>query len=123
MKYVVFDGDCGICSASAEFINKNKINNDIETIPSFLFQLDKYEIDLKIAELTVIFIDTETGKKYFRVRAVCEILKYLGLPLRILGFVFANDIVAFILNPIYNTIAKNRAYISTKFGFDACKIR
>jgi predicted DCC family thiol-disulfide oxidoreductase YuxK len=123
MKYVVFDGDCGICSYSAGFIERNKRDKRIKTIPNFQFDLNKYGINPETANMTVIYIDDRRNKKYFRTRAIMEICKNLKFPFRILGYLFANPVASFLFDPIYNLIATNRAYISTKLGLNACKIR
>lgn len=122
MKYVVFDGDCGICSTSAQFIERNKINDLITTIPSYKFDLNKYQINESTAELSVIYIDDESGLMLFRARAITEICKNLKGPIKIIGYIFSNSMSAFILNPFYNLIARKRAFISKKLGLNACKI-
>ncbi|MBX3044142.1 MAG: DUF393 domain-containing protein [Candidatus Kapabacteria bacterium] len=120
--FVVFDGDCGICSASAGYIERNKMNENLLTVPSFDFDLPKYGINPEIALMTVIFIDEASGNVYYRTRAVMEICKHLSQPFRIFGYMLANNIFDTIFNPIYNFIARNRASISTKLGLNACKI-
>ncbi len=123
MKYVVFDGDCGICSTLASFIERNKGNSLINTISSFQFDFNKYQINESTASLTIIYIDDVSGAKLYRTRAVMEICKNLKGPIKIIGYIFANSVTAFIFNPIYNLIAKKRASISKMFGLNACKIR
>lgn len=123
MKYVIFDGDCGICSYSAGVIDRNKRDNRITTIPNFQFDFNKYGINPNIANLTVIYIDDRRNKRYFRTRAIMEICKSMNMPFRILGYLFANPVASILFDPIYNLIAKNRAFISTKLGLNACKIR
>jgi predicted DCC family thiol-disulfide oxidoreductase YuxK len=121
--YVVFDGDCGICSESADFIEKNKNSGILKTVPSYEFDLGKYNIDSKLAELTVIFINDKSGEIFYRTRAVLEILKHLRGVYKFIGYIFGNPLTAFLFDPIYNIIAKNRAKISAKFGFKSCRVK
>lgn len=120
---VVFDGDCGICSASANYIERIKKTGSLETIPSFLFDFSYYKIEESTAELTVIFIDNLNQKVYYRTRAIMEIFKHLGGIYKIIGYLLSNSIFEYLANPVYDLIARNRAYFSTKLGLNACKIR
>lgn len=123
MRYIVFDGDCGICSASAEFIRRNIKDSSIQIIPSFMFDFDKHGLDPKQSEVTVIFYDDANRMVYYRVRAVGEISKNLKGISRLFAIFLANDLSAFLLNPFYNLIAHNRSFISRKLGLNACKIK
>jgi predicted DCC family thiol-disulfide oxidoreductase YuxK len=123
LKYIIFDGDCGVCSASAEFIERNKKSDNLKTIPSFLFDFDKYGIDSNTAGFTVIYLDSVNNKTYYKIRAIGEICKNLNGIYFVLGYLLSNPIASFIFNPVYNLIAKNRAYISRKLKLNACKIK
>lgn len=123
MKYVVFDGDCGICSAFAQFVEKHRSKETIRTIPYYDFDLKQYGINEKLALLTVIFIDSQTKQINYRTRAVMEICKHINGPLKLIGYIFSNPAASFLLDPVYNVIARNRTFLSAKLGLNSCKVR
>ena len=123
MKYVIFDGDCGVCSAFAKFVDKHKTAETIRTIPSYDFDLKQYGINEKLALLTVIFIDSQSKQIYYRTRAVMEICKHINGPLKLIGYILSNPAASFLFDPVYNIIARNRALISAKLGLNFCKVR
>lgn len=123
MIYVIFDSDCGICSFWAEFIEKNKKTNNFTTISAVLFDFKKYNIDPKISEITVIYFDNEKNNLFIKIKAIGYILKNMKGFYQFLGFLLSNNIISFLLNPIYDLIANNRAYISSKFKLNKCNIK
>ncbi len=123
MIYVVFDSDCGICSFLAEFIEKNKKTINFNTIPALLFDFKKYNIDSKISEITVIYFDNEKKDLFIKIKAIGYILKNMKGFYLFLGVLLSNNIISFLLNPIYDLIANNRAYISSKLKLNKCKIK
>ncbi len=123
MKYVVFDSDCGICSAFAQYVEKHKSTEVIKTITSYDFDLKQFGINEKLALITVIFIDSQSKQIYYRTRAVMEICKHINGPLKLIGYIFSNPVASFLFDPVYNVIARNRAYLSAKLGLNSCKVR
>ncbi len=123
MKYVVFDGDCGICSAFAQYVEKHKSTEVIKTITSYDFDLKQFGINEKLALITVIFIDSQTKQIYYRTRAVMEICKHINGPLKLIGYFLSNSVASFLLDPVYNLIARNRTWLSAKLGLNSCKVR
>ncbi|MDX9790268.1 MAG: DCC1-like thiol-disulfide oxidoreductase family protein [Candidatus Kapaibacterium sp.] len=122
MRYVIYDGDCGICTQSSQMVEKLKRHDNLKILPSYNFEFDKFGINPGTAELTVIYIDSERNIVHLRTRAIMEILKNMKFPYFLIGNIFANKLVDIIFNPLYDLVAKNRAWISTKFGLNACKI-
>lgn len=121
--YILYDGDCGICSYSAEWLSK-RLSSELFIIIPFDEELEickRFELNLDMAFKTVIFV--ESDKYYTESRAICEITKHLPLPFKITGMIFSNKFFEIILNPIYRLVAKNRASISKLFGLQACKVR
>lgn len=118
---VLFDGDCGICNKSAEFIKKK--NPDIDVKPSQIVNLKEINSILtqEIVLQSVVFVDKDSVM-YLKSKAIFEIMKRMGGLYKIMGFVLSNTLIVFLSNPIYNVIAKNRAKISKFLGLNACKI-
>jgi predicted DCC family thiol-disulfide oxidoreductase YuxK len=120
-KQLIFDGDCGICTKLSQYAEK-KFKADIEVYPYQFKSNDElpFDIEHKLAAITVIFVKED---RYFvRSRAVFEAMKYMPGIWTIPAYLFANKIFAFLFDPIYKIIAKNRGKISRMFGLDACKI-
>lgn len=123
MIFVIYDGDCGICTSSAKLIDKLNKNSKLSTIPSYLFDFDKYCLPVSFANDTVIYFDSDTSELFYKFRAIGEIFKHLGFIPKVLSYILRNPFIPFLINPIYDFIASNRARISSWFGLNACKIR
>jgi len=122
--YLLYDGDCGICSKSAELVHKNDKLKVFEIMPYQFFDFAQYpRLNEDIAQTTVILIKKDLSKHLAESAAVFEILYNLKGIYKILGLILNNPIFIFISNPIYRIIAKNRAKISTMLGLNACKVR
>ncbi len=123
MKNIIFfDGDCGICSHSADWLSRRLDNQEFEIFP---FDENhevskKLNLDIKLASKTVILV--KKGVIFTESLAIFEIAKSLRFPFNIFG-IFANKFCSLLANPFYRLIAKNRATISRKLGLQACKVR
>lgn len=121
--YILYDGDCGICSYSAEWLSK-RLSSELFIIIPFDEELDiskKFKFNLDLALKTVIFVQSD--QYYTESRAIFEIAKHLPLIFKITGLLFSNKFFEIIFNPIYRLVAKHRASISKLFGLQACKVR
>lgn len=119
-KLVIFDGDCGICTKTAEWIEKKDKKNKLIVKPFQILDLGKYGLDLEKVRMSVYFI--KDGQKFNKARAVYEIFKQLPGFWGFFGFVTSNALIAGISDPFYKLIAKNRTKVSRMFGLDACKL-
>lgn len=118
---LIYDGECGICSALAVWAQKNSDGN-IEIIPYQNFDFDSSEIDLQVAEKSAVFFSGKRNKFYKNARSIFETLKIIRLPYKILGYVFGNTFFSILFYPLYRAVAKYRRWISVKLGYNACKI-
>lgn len=119
-KLVIFDGDCGICTKTAEWIERKDKKERLTVKPFQILDLDKYDLELEQVQSSVYFINE--GKKIDKARAVYEILKQLTGFWGFLGAAASNSFIAWFSNPFYVLIARNRTKVSRMFGLDACKI-
>jgi predicted DCC family thiol-disulfide oxidoreductase YuxK len=123
MKNIIFfDGDCGICSHSADWLSRRLDNQEFDIIP---FDENhevskKLNLDIELASKTVILV--KKGVIFTESLAIFEIAKSLSFPYNIFG-IFANKFCSLLANPFYRLIANNRATISRKLGLQACKVR
>ncbi|MBE2189116.1 MAG: DUF393 domain-containing protein [Desulfobulbaceae bacterium] len=121
-KIIFYDGDCGICSYSADWLSRRLDNREFEIIP---FDENhevskKLNLDIELASKTVILV--KNGVFFTESLAIFEIAKSLKFPYNISG-IFANKFCSLLANPFYRLIAKNRAAISRKLRLQACKVR
>ncbi len=121
---ILYDGECGICSASAKWIASKDKKAFFEIIPyqNANFNSLKNGLTKGLAEKSVILIDN-TSKNFFKAaRAVFEIAKNLSGIYKLIGMIGANSFISTIFNPIYYLIARQRRKISIFLGFNACSV-
>jgi len=121
---VLFDGDCGICTWSADWINaRDRERNRLQVVPSQLADLQRVSPGLtpEMTSQSVYFI-SDTGKGYKEARAVFEILKCLPGIWHFIGVVLANPVCAVLAWPLYRLVADNRQRISIRLGMMACAV-
>jgi predicted DCC family thiol-disulfide oxidoreductase YuxK len=108
---VVYDGDCGICQASARWIEQH--------IPSLEVQ-SHYEYGVQ--ELGSVWFVTPTYN-YEGAEAVAQVLMTASKPwMRICGRMMNAPVIRLIASGVYRVIARNRRHISRAFGLKACAI-
>lgn len=108
---VVYDGDCGICEASAQWIKRH--------VP-VLRVVSHYEYGLE--HIYSVWLVTSTGRRE-GAAAVAEILRISDVPvMRVLGRIISLPIVRTLAAGVYWVIARNRRYLSKLFGLKACGI-
>lgn len=118
---LIYDGECGICSALAEWAQK-KSNGALSIEPYQTADLWKISLSYEQAEQSAAFIKLKDMKVYRNARSIFETMKHLGIPYSIVGYTLSNPIFSVIAFPFYRLIARNRRWISIKLGYNACKI-
>lgn len=120
---LVFDGDCGICTASADWVEAHDVHGNVETVPYQLADLEALSPGLTpdMTSRSVYFVEPD-GTRYREGRAVFETLKHLSGIYRVLGLMLANPVVAALTWPGYRLVASNRAKISVALGMTACAV-
>lgn len=103
---ILFDGYCNLCSGSVQFIIRNdpKEIYRFESLQSDVVSENWPEIANSSHFGTVVLI--ENGKKYYRSGAALRIARKLRFPVNLFSVFFI--IPAFIRDPVYNWIARNR---------------
>lgn len=123
--YLLFDGDCGICSWSAELVGKMDHRNLFVIEPYQFFaesELAKFEITYEHCDQKMHVV-TPQGKVYRGAFAVNYVLwQYLPWSLLVaLIYLLPPVLLAEIM--IYTWIARNRSRISQWFGLKACLLK
>ena len=121
---MLFDGDCGICTKSAELARKLDTNNQLQVQAYFEFS----EAELAPYGLTYedcteyLRVITADGQVYTGATAI----NYCGL--KLFPFSIAVGLLYWLpfLLPfeaiVYHLVATNRTAISSAIGLDACKV-
>lgn len=120
---VVFDGDCGICTASAEWIEAHDTEGDFDVVPYQLAALETLSPGLTPAmtSRSVYFIRAD-GRRFKEGRAVFETLKHLPGIYHVVGWLLANPFFAALAWPGYRLVAHYRTRISVALGMTACAV-
>ncbi|MCB0702674.1 MAG: DUF393 domain-containing protein [Ignavibacteriae bacterium] len=120
---LIFDGDCGICTYSSEFVLKRSIDNSIDVKPYQILNLKDLHNELNEERTSKsLFLLTKDGKLYNRSKGVFETMKRMRGIYKPLGYILSNPVIVFLANPIYDWVSRNRTKISIKFGLNACNI-
>lgn len=108
---VVYDGDCGICEWSANWIRQHVPNVSV-----------KSHHEYGVSYLPSVWFVTWAGRLE-GAEAVSEILKRsTHANARRLGYVIAIPVVRTVARGVYFVIAKNRRHISRLLGLKACAV-
>lgn len=122
---VLFDGDCGVCSWSADLVKRLGRPDLFEVVPYFEYtepELARFGLDYQqcVEYLCVVGPDQ-------RVYKGAAAVNFVGLRLFPFSIAFALLYVFPFVLPlealVYDAIAKNRTSISGLFGLNACKVR
>jgi predicted DCC family thiol-disulfide oxidoreductase YuxK len=121
-RILIYDGDCGICSYLAAYLMK-RTKLPLHALPEITSEIEKdYGEELSaMAQSGVLYI--EGGSVFYKTRAVGKCLLLLPYPMKLLAYLFTHKMLAYLFNPIYDLIARNRHKISRLFGLASCKIK
>ena len=108
---VVYDGDCGICEASAGFIRRHIPNVEVMSHREY-----------GVESLSSVWFVTETGRLEGSV-AVARILRLADKwLLRACGTFIALPVIRIFARGMYFVVAKNRRTISRALRMKACAV-
>ncbi len=122
---LIYDGDCGICSWSALWVKAHDKKDIFEIVMSQEIDLEKLSNKLTddVAQKTVILVNNCNHKIYIEASAVFQILRNLNGIYKLAGILLSNHFFSILFRPVYRLIAVNRAFISSKLGLTACKVK
>lgn len=120
---VIFDGDCGVCSFFAGWIERHDKRERFDVKPYQMLNLELIHKDISVenAEKTMFFV-TYDNQIFTHARGVFEIAKRLPGIYGFLGSLMANDVFGAVFKPLYQLVASNRSRLSRLFGLNACVI-
>jgi len=108
---VVYDGDCGICQASARWIERRIASLDVQS---------HYEYGVE--ELGSVWLVTSTHN-YEGAEAVARVLMMSSKRwMRLCGHIMNAPVIRLVASGVYRVIARNRRHISRALRMNACAI-
>lgn len=120
---VIYDGDCGICNATAEWIEAHDTGERLDCIPFQTAELQAISPGLTPEMASrMAWIVNSKGRRYGGSRAVFEILKRLPGVCGAMGWLGANPIICLLVEPFYRLFAANRHRVSAMLGLTVCKV-
>jgi len=113
---VLYDGSCGFCNRSVQFILKNETSNEIHFAAIESETAKTLFNSLKIAspDLNTFYFYTN-GQLYERSRAALEVSKFLKRPYRFIQLF--GWIPKFMRDAVYRLIAKNRHRLAKEYCY------
>lgn len=120
---VIFDGDCGICTASAEWIERHDTSYRMRVVPYQLADLDAISPGLTPDDCrrSAYFVEPD-GRRHAEARAAFEILRRLSGVWGMIGWLCANPLCAWFGRPFYRLVADNRTWLSARLGLTHCAV-
>ena len=117
----IYDGQCGICLSFKNWLKNHSQKEAIRFIPFQEADFATIPGSLTLADVRQAFcLISENGRTFRGARAVFESLKFLPLPLKIVGHVFSLPPISLLCEPGYRYVAKYRRRISGWFGLQKC---
>ncbi len=118
---IIYDGDCGICQWSAEWLRRHDKAHRLHIVPFQTIDPAAIAPGLTRAECAqALQCITADGRRFRAARAVFEALRVLPPPWQWLGTLCAPFSPLF--EPIYQIIARSRYRLSRLLGLNACHL-
>ena len=121
---VIFDGDCGVCSALKDWVAGRDTAGNLEFITFQTGNLEEISpgLTLELASQALHFVGRD-GRRFCGARAAFETLRRLPGPWGALGTVLSFPPSSFMAEPFYYLFARNRGRLSRWLGLDRCGIQ
>lgn len=120
---LIFDGACGFCTWSAEWIRRHDEAGRLSIQPYQTADLGQLSPGLtpQMASQSVYFVRAD-GRRFHGAWAVFETLRCLPGVWHVLGRVMANPLLSALAEPFYRLVANNRTRISRWLGLTVCAV-
>ncbi|KPL86269.1 thiol-disulfide oxidoreductase DCC family protein [Ardenticatena maritima] len=118
---LIYDGDCGICQWTAEWVRKRDRQHRLHIVPFQAIEPGEVAPGLTRADCArAVHLITPEGRRFRAARAMFETLRLLSPPWRWIGTLCAPFSPLF--EPAYHLIARSRHRLSRWLGLDACRL-
>ena len=120
---VIYDGDCGICTAFKLDAERRDKENRLYFVAFQAHDLDQVAPDItrEMASRAVYLVRAD-GRRFQGARAFFEAMRRLPGPWGWVGAVGAFPLLSLVAEPFYRLVAHNRAALSRLLGLDACQL-
>jgi len=120
---VLYDGDCGICTAFKVEAERRDRENRLRFVPFQSSDLDQVAPDVtrEMASKAVYLVQAD-GQRFRGARAFFEAMRRLPGPWGWVGAIGALPLLSLFAEPFYRLVAHNRAALSRWLGLDACEL-
>lgn len=115
---LVFDGDCGFCTASARWLEQR----GAAVVAWQTLDLDEYPLTVAEVDEAAWWIDG-SGVAHRGHRAIGLALRAAGGAWGIVGTMLVNPPLSWLAGPVYALVARNRHRLPGAAGADACGLR
>ena len=115
---VVYDGDCGFCTASARWLER-RIDPSVRVEMSQALDLGSLGLTDDEAAAAAWFVDSD-GSRYRGHAAVGRSLQHMSLPYRVVGWIIQRPPVSWIAAPVYRLVATYRHRLPG--ATDSCRL-
>ena len=115
---LIFDGDCGFCTSSAEWIGR-RLPDEVRVAPWQILDLAEIGLTEHDVRTAAYWIDP-SGKAHRGHRGVGRALIAAGGPWRIMGWLIVTPPISWIAKPVYAVIARYRHLMPG--ASDACRV-
>jgi len=112
---LIFDGDCGFCTASARWIEER----GAPVAAWQTLELDEYPLTVAEVDQAAWWIDA-SGERRRGHLAIGHALIAAGGAWRLIGVLLLNPPVSWLARPVYSLIARNRHKLPG--ATDACRV-
>jgi predicted DCC family thiol-disulfide oxidoreductase YuxK len=120
---VIYDGDCGICTALKLEAERRDKENRLRFVAFQSHDLAQVApgITREMASKAVYLLRAD-GRRFQGARALFEAMRRLPGPWGWVGAVGALPPLSLVAEPFYRLVAHNRAALSRRLGLDACEL-
>lgn len=104
---LIFDGDCGFCRRSVDFMLARLPASDVRVTPWQTADLDAYGVARRRAETEVLWVD-DRGRVYGGAQAIAKLLLHQGPPWSVGGLLLRLPPFRWPAHWVYRLVAANR---------------
>jgi predicted DCC family thiol-disulfide oxidoreductase YuxK len=115
---LVYDGDCGICTASVGFLRRSGCTAELVTSREWTVS---HPGDAGLAAGSVVLVEAD-GTRRVEEAAVAGALRRSSAPWPTLGSIIDAPVLRVLARGVYRFVARHRTRISSMLGMRACAL-